>query len=108
MPPKIRSRERRVAKSRVPGRRGAFWWQGGSFRPRFPDSRPCWNLNTRGKTTTPIHAHTAYTGRQAVCQRAQGLEASSPQGEPPVEGVEIGVHALCRCRCHKEMTSFVE
>jgi hypothetical protein len=24
---------------------------------------PYWNLNTRGKITTTIHAHTAYTGR---------------------------------------------
>jgi len=39
-----------------------------------PGMRPYWKLNTSGKITTTIHAHTAYTGRYAVCHRSRGVK----------------------------------
>ncbi len=37
------------------------------------DTSPYWKLNTSGKITTTTHAHTAYTGRYAVCHRSSGV-----------------------------------
>ena len=34
---------------------------------------PYRKLNTSGKITTTTHAHTAYTGRYAVCHRSRAV-----------------------------------
>jgi hypothetical protein len=36
------------------------------------------NPNTGGKSTTTTHAHSAYTGRYAVCHRSSCVNAARP------------------------------